>query len=389
MSEKTLFVDDEQKVLNAISRQFDDVIEFETALGPDEALAMLDNGERFAVIVSDMRMPGMSGVELLAKFKESSPDTVRMILTGYADLNATIQAVNDGNIFRFLSKPCPQEVLVKAVRDALAQYRLVTAERELLTGTLQGSINVLSEMLSLASPLAFGRTSHVQRIAMAVADELELQNKWDLNIATQLFPLGCVTLSDHALQSLMSGEPVSASEKSVVDQHALVGRRMLEQIPRLENVAEIVAYQGKCFDGTGVPNDEVSGERIPIGARVLKVASDFELALKSHGDSSEAMTSLHERTGHYDTTVLEALHNALLNGLCSSSQRDITISELRVGMVLAADIRSSSNASQLMVTRGQTITETVKQKLQTLCQNSVIEDHCSVEVLASLETSST
>jgi DNA-binding NtrC family response regulator len=129
---KVLFVDDDQKVLNGICRQCEDVFAFETANGPEIALEMFDSDGPFAVVVSDMRMPGMNGIELLSRVKEQSPDTTRIMLTGYADLQATIEAVNEGNIFRFLSKPCPQEVLEKAVRDGLEQYRLVTAEHELL-----------------------------------------------------------------------------------------------------------------------------------------------------------------------------------------------------------------------------------------------------------------
>lgn len=385
MSEpKVLFVDDDPRVLNGISRQFDDVLEFETAIGPEEALAVLDQEGPFAVVVSDMRMPGMNGIELLARVKAQSPDTVRIMLTGYADLQATIDAVNEGNIFRFLSKPCPQETLEKAVRDGLAQYRLVTAERELLEGTLHGSIKVLSEMLSLVNPLAFGRTSQVQRIAVAISEDLEISNHWDVKIAAMLFPLGCVTVSETALECALSGQPIPEQEQAVFAQHASVARNMLEQIPRLEAVATIVAYQDKCFDGSGNPKGDVSGHEIPIGARILKVASDFEIAYRRTGDTPLALQALVDCIGQYDPRVLDSLRNALRNGLCQFARREISMQQLTEGMVLAADVRTVDG--QLMVTSGQQVTESIRLRLRDLCHRGALEGDFQIEMLGNVES---
>lgn len=382
MSQKVLFVDDDQKILNAISRQFDDELEFETALGPAEALEMIDDEGPFAVVVSDMRMPGMTGIELLKRVREISPDTVRMMLTGYADLKATIDAVNEGNVYRFLSKPCDQDVLEQAVQDGLNQYRLITAEHELLEGTLQGSINVLSEILALTNPLAFGRTCGVQRIAIAIGENLGLTNMWDLKIATKLFPLGCVTVSEQTLESVMLGQQLSDSDQAAFARHATVARKMLEQIPRLDSVAEIIGYQDYRYDGSGEPADGVSGDAIPQASRILKVAADFEAALRQTATATDAFGKLSSLSDHYDPAVLESLHAALRNGLCDASQRNITIAALTVGSVLASDLRSLSG--QLMVAQGQEITQTVKTKLLTLLGNGVIEDDCVVEILGTV-----
>ena len=384
MSEKTLFVDDDQKILNGISRQFEDVLEFETATSPREALELISQ-ESFAVVVSDMRMPGMNGIELLSRVRTQSPDTVRIMLTGYADLQATIEAVNEGNIFRFLSKPCTQEVLEKAVRDGLQQYRLVSAERELLEGTLHGSIKVLSEMLSLVNPLAFGRTSQVQRIALAIGEDMQVSDLWEVKIAAMLFPLGCVTVSEHALECAFSGRPIPEQEQDVFAQHASIAKNMLNKIPRLEAVAAIVAYQDKCFDGSGNPNDDVSGDAIPIGARILKVASDFAIAYSQTGDTSLALQEFDGRVGQYDPGVIESLGNAVRNGLCQSSRRVVSIRGLTERMVLATDIRTPGG--QLMVTSGQEVTESILRRLCDLCERGVIEDEFQVEWLGRVESS--
>ncbi|PYX95051.1 MAG: hypothetical protein DMG71_10630, partial [Acidobacteria bacterium] len=132
MSEKILFVDDEPAVLEGYKRLLHKEFSIDTAVGGVEGLTAIAQRGPFAVVISDLRMPGMDGVQFLSKVRTASPDTVRMALTGYADIDSAINAVNEGSIFRFLTKPCPKETLAKAVTAGLMQYRLITAEKELL-----------------------------------------------------------------------------------------------------------------------------------------------------------------------------------------------------------------------------------------------------------------
>jgi len=131
MTEKILFVDDEPPVLDGYKRMLYKDFKVETAVGGEQGLAAIQEHGPFAVVISDMRMPGMNGAEFLAQVRQKVPDTVRMLLTGYADLNAAIDAVNRGNIFRFLTKPCEKDVLAGAIHLGVEQYRSVTAEKEL------------------------------------------------------------------------------------------------------------------------------------------------------------------------------------------------------------------------------------------------------------------
>jgi DNA-binding NtrC family response regulator len=132
MSEKVLFVDDDPNLLSSCERSFRRRFQVETAEGGEAALQKIAERGPFAVVVSDRQMPRMDGITLLSLVRQRAPNTVRIMLTDNADLEGAIKVVNEGNIFRFLTKPCPPEILGKAVEDALGQYRLVTAEEELL-----------------------------------------------------------------------------------------------------------------------------------------------------------------------------------------------------------------------------------------------------------------
>ena len=161
---RILCVDDEAHVLDGLSRVLRHRAEVVTAVGGPAGLALLQSDRDFAVITSDLRMPGLDGVAFLAAACRLAPDATRLLLTGNADVRSAIAAINDGHIFRFLTKPCPPEVLIAAVDQAIAQYRLVTAERVLLQETLHGSVKALVDVLALASPVAFGRAARCQRL---------------------------------------------------------------------------------------------------------------------------------------------------------------------------------------------------------------------------------
>src|SRR5208283_567097 len=136
--EKILLVDDEPRVVQALQRALRSEFHIEIAGGPEAGLQVLARDGPFAVVVSDLRMPVMDGIQFLSRVKAASPDSIRVMLSGQADLNAAIAAVNEGNIFRFLTKPCPPATLGRVLEAALEQYRLITAERELLQNTLMG-----------------------------------------------------------------------------------------------------------------------------------------------------------------------------------------------------------------------------------------------------------
>jgi DNA-binding NtrC family response regulator len=129
---RILFVDDEPAFLYGYKLMLRQEFEVDTAVGGEQGLASIHDHGPYAVVVSDMRMPGMNGLEFLTRVRRVSPDTVRMMLTAHTDINTAMEAVNEGNIFRFLTKPCERDVLGKAITAGLVQYRLVTAEKELL-----------------------------------------------------------------------------------------------------------------------------------------------------------------------------------------------------------------------------------------------------------------
>lgn len=132
MADRVLFVDDEQSILDGYQRLLRKEFNVSVAQGGELGLATIRGNGPFAVVISDMRMPGMNGADFLAKARELSPDSVRMLLTGYADLNEAIDAVNKGHIFRYLNKPCEKEMLEEAINSGLVQYHAVAAEKELI-----------------------------------------------------------------------------------------------------------------------------------------------------------------------------------------------------------------------------------------------------------------
>jgi ActR/RegA family two-component response regulator len=129
---KILFVDDDLSILQGYNRILHREFQVSTANSGEQGLATIRTAGPFAVVISDMRMPGMNGAQFLAKVREKAPDTVRMLLTGYSDLDAAIEAVNQGNIFRYLTKPCEKEILVKAIKSGLESFHSVIARNELV-----------------------------------------------------------------------------------------------------------------------------------------------------------------------------------------------------------------------------------------------------------------
>ena len=338
MSERILCVDDDPNVLQAYQRALRKQFHIEPAFGGEEALQAVVEQGPYAVVVSDMRMPGMNGVELLAKVSEIAPDTVRMMLTGNADQETALEAVNQGHIFRFMTKPCPPEMFAKALEAGLAQYRLITAERELALQDAQRQREGVDRRAGLVNPAAFGRAARVRRLVHELCARRHVSAAWQVEIAAMLSQIGCVAVPEETLAKVYRGEPLTRAESEAFAAHPATGYELLKHIPRLEEVAEIVAYQEKRFDGQGYPADNRCGAAIPLGSRILKVALDFDTLLAGGASEDMAMAEINDRGEWYDPDVVAALREALAIERVHVVRR-LRVPDLIDGAILAEDVR--------------------------------------------------
>ncbi|MEW6534252.1 MAG: HD domain-containing phosphohydrolase [Candidatus Auribacterota bacterium] len=377
--DKLLFVDDEPNVLNAIRRQLGRKFDVSTATSGSEGLNLMSNGSSFAVVVSDMRMPEMNGVEFLGKVKQNAPETVRVMLTGYADMDSAIAAVNEGNIFRFITKPCPSDLLEKVLLSAVDQYHLVKARRELLENTLNGAIKVLVDILSLTNPVAFSRASRIKHFVEQIAAQLNVKHQWMYTVAAMLSQIGCVTIPTDTLEKVYYNRSISEEEKSILKGHPQISHDLISNIPHLELASKMILNQNNPFTKDRLGNP-FSSDPVTLGADMLHVATDLDILL-THGYSFEGAINVlyHKGTNEYNPEILKCLKH-IEPPKIDRALKSVQISSLTRDMVIEEEVRTRTGL--LLVTKGQQITPTVKQLLENHLTQKNIKDAIMVSLIA-------
>ncbi len=364
-----LCVDDEPHILESLRDTLRRTFDVSTAASGPQGLAQLDAAPgKFAVIISDMQMPVMSGAVFLREARRMAPDAVRMLLTGYADVDSAVSAVNEGQLFRFLTKPCRSADLIEACRAAHDQHRLQTAERDLLEHTVKGSVKALVDTLALASPAAFGRSARVRKLVAATTQELGLADGWEVEMAALLVNLGAVTLPPETAEKLYAGAALTPGEQEMVDRIPDQTRRILGNIPRLEGVIEILKNYPRA---TGHARALGDMSEVSDGSRILRMALDFDDLEARGADRDIALSTLQGRGSAYDANLLDALARAVGRSPAHVTVREIRTGQLRAGMMLASDIRSDTGS--LLIARGHTATEQLVTRLMNLRVGSIRE----------------
>ncbi len=349
MTEKILLVDDESNILDAYRRILSREFVMETAMGGEQALKLIADNPPYAVVVSDMRMPGMDGIQLLSAVKTQSPNTIRVMLTGNADMDTAIQAINEGNIFRFLNKPCSKEMMGKTLTAALVQYRLVTAETQLLEQTLSGSIQVLTEVLSLVNPAAFSRAERARRYIHHIVTTMKLGNPWQYEVAAMMSQLGCVTLAPETIEAVNNGEKLSATEQAQYDAHPDVAYGLLSKIPRLEPIAWMIEHQNR-------PVGEADGsdrKDMRLGAEILRLTLAYEKLIRNGSSRTEAAHNLAKQNKQFSPAFFSALVSLDPNAE-ETEIRKCRIETLSAGMIVQEEVRTVEGS--LLVSKGQEVT---------------------------------
>ncbi|SMF04151.1 HD domain-containing phosphohydrolase [Desulfovibrio gilichinskyi] len=346
MKFKILLVDDEPNVLSALKRQLRGDYDVETSEDPTLAIRALNNKVPFAAVISDFRMPKMNGIEFLKEVRKRSPETTRIMLTGYADLDNAIRAVNDGHVFRFLTKPCENEVLLENLKEGVDQYELVTGKRILLEKTLKGSVELLGEITSLVKPEAGARINRVRRYVRYLAEKKGVKDFWRYDIATMLSQLGTLILPPGTLDILLEGKELNPEQLQMFEMHPVIAKSLVAKLPRLEAIAEMISYQLKGFDGSGTPRDAVKGEKIPLGGRILRIALDYDLQLQHEDNPKKAFANIEEVSELYDPELLYYLEG-MLGVEARYVVKELGIDELYPGMILYEDVASTQGAMLL------------------------------------------
>jgi CheY-like chemotaxis protein len=364
--EKILFVDDEPDVLSSFKRQFRKKADISTASSGQEALDLMDSEGEFAVIVSDMRMPSMNGAEFLEKAKSKSPSSVRILLTGQTDLNSAVAAINKGQIFSFLSKPCPQELLLGTLKSAIRQYRLINTEKDLLQNTVKGSIELLSELLAIVKPRVFSSFNRTKKYILHMAHELGEVDTWDFEVAGMLFGLGYLTLPEELIdKALNPSSNLTPHEKMVLEDIPLISSKMINHIPRLENIAEMVRLSNKmdriCHSDTG------ERSRVLLGADMLKIALQFDKVLES-GHNHKSSIGLLQTDHNLNQGLVEKLANFKFGD--EDSIRTVNVENLVPGMVLLEDMITDNNST--LLSKGTELSEELLVRIRLYTQNQKV-----------------
>lgn len=418
-----LFVDDEKNILSSLKRLFRPVISnIIIAESGAEALEVL-NSVGVDIVVSDMKMPEMDGAEFLEQVAKRWPDTIRILLTGYADITSTINAVNKGSIYRYISKPWEdndiritvqqalkgkfleketkrlqdltksQNIELKELNDDLdkrvkmrtEEVRQTMGQLEIANSVLKKNyvttIKVFSNIIELSEDSESGLTRDITDLAQKITKKVGMSDDESQQVifASLLRNIGRIGFSDELNKKPI--ENLNSSEATKVYKHPVIGQGILMALDYLQEAATLIRHQFERYDGQGFP-DKLAGKNIPLGARILTLANDYyaqQVGMLSSQRLSvkETLDYLKQnKSVRYDPELVKSLFEVL--GVSDSveikvekvNELKITTLNLNKGMVLSRDLKMNNGV--VLLAKDQIITDELILRIRKM-ENSVNE----------------
>ncbi|MDO8650667.1 MAG: response regulator [Undibacterium sp.] len=406
---KILFVDDEPNILSSLRRLFRSKgYQVLTALGGHEGLAVLE-AEAVDLVVSDMRMPVMDGAAFLAQVRVRWPDTIRLLLTGYSDVQSIIDAINRGEIYRYITKPWDDNDIILVVRQALERKALEIEKKRLeelahrqneelkaLNASLEAkveertaalrqahdslihvneklknsfltSIKVFSNVIEMRGGKLVGHSRRVADLARKIAKNMGLEAReiQEIFVAGLLADIGKIGFSDELLDTPVS--QLTGEKLGLFHKHTIRAEQLLMPLEDLQTTAKMLRYQHERFDGRGFP-DGLVGDAIPLGARILSLASDYDnlqigglTPKRVHADDAKALI-IHGAGNRYDEKVVAAFKQVFNGGIDEPEFQEISAKNLLPGMILSADVISKDGI--LLLPADHVLDEHIIEKLR-------------------------
>jgi response regulator RpfG family c-di-GMP phosphodiesterase len=345
MTDQILFVDDEPYLLQSFQRELGFLYEIQTAQSGLDGMNRLRTNPKIAVVVADYRMPQMNGIQFLALVREEFPNVVRVMLTGNADLPTAIEAVNEGQVFRFLLKPCPMDTMQPALESSVKQHHLIIAEKELLENTLLESVNMLTEVINIVNPLAYGRALRIRQWVYHVVRAMHIEPVWEFELAAALANLGWIIFPPAMLDRLAKSSPLSPEDLLLYAKHPFIAMNLIGRIPRLGRVARMIAGQERSIQDLCLEPTNSDSYIADLGSHMLRTCSEFDRLLQAGMLPGEALQVLREQNGAFLPAILDALEELKISALPSDGAglvaEAVEIEDLASGMRLAEPIKDS------------------------------------------------
>jgi response regulator RpfG family c-di-GMP phosphodiesterase len=358
---KILYVDDEENLLSSFRSLMRNEDAQVTILNDSTKIdAVLEHDGPFAAVMSDQRMPGLDGVGVLERVRRASPDCVRILVTGNSDHHDTTRAVNIGGISHHVSKPWNESDLKNLLRGSVEKYNLIgnnahlasviTAQnkelRLLLDGTVTQVVKMLSELIGSTSPRGAEQTERLKKFGGAILTLLppiDEHEHWNIMRSFELFNLG-LTMLPVWVHGAIANDGLDAVDRiPAARSHHLLAARMLNDIPRLDGIAEILRLAYKNYDGTGQPvSDVATGKSIPLGSRILHILLDMEKRSTQNFKERDVLRAMLQAPNIYDVEILRLMLGHAQPKQTSHADRSLRVADLREGMLLLQDVGSRS-----------------------------------------------
>jgi response regulator RpfG family c-di-GMP phosphodiesterase len=373
-----LIVDDEEIVLAALREMLTrEGYHVATAPNAAEALALLRE-QPFSVVLTDQQMPGISGLEFLAQVKQFQPDATRILITGALSLATVIDAINKGEIYRFIVKPWLREELLATVKNAVQRCEMISRNATLMATTmamnaelkqanvalsqnLRRSVELCLKTMETFYPTLGSQARRVHELCRAMAEGLDLarEEREVLEVSAWLHDIGLVGVSRQLIRrSEQSPATLKPAERALIQQHPVLGQELASFVHDLEDVGLVIRAHHERWDGKGFP-DKLKGDDIPWLARLLAVAVAFA---EDPEDGAAAIARVQGGKGKaFDPAAVKAFLRCLPQASVPRREREVALGQLQPGMVLARGVYSRSGV--LLAPDGQKLTEAFIEKI--------------------------
>ena len=306
------------------------------------------------IVLLDILMPKMDGFEVLARMKADKRlrHIPVIMISAIDEIDSIVRCIEKG-ADDYLTKPFNPILLKARIGACLEKYRLIKSEQEFLEKTLRGSIKVLTNILSILNPAAFGQASRECRLVSQIIKKMKVKKSWELEIATMLSSLGCITVPPITLDKISRGVQLLPKEEKIFSEHPKIGHDLIVNLPHLEKAAKIVANQNKHYDFDEKANlSSLNKIDVPFGVQILRVAKDFEAFISSGIKPAEALDKIRDKKTDYNQSIVDAL-SSLVSEKSAQETRYVKIEQLSVGTIFVENLKSTTG--QLLCPKGTEI----------------------------------